>query len=165
MTRYVPDQKGKVWDVGAAGVVVHAERVLLVRHTYGGAKGRWVVPGGFARQDELLDEAAVREVWEETGVRAEVLSLIGMRTRYVPEGGAIFCFFLMRPLAGEVAPDGVEVDAARYFAAEELEAMELAEIAALSRVAAITALQGGGGLEEVPCPPLSGAAYRAFFTC
>ena len=163
MTRYVPDQNGKVWDVGAAGVVVHDRGVLLVRPTYGGANGRWVVPGGFARQDERLDEAAVREVWEETGVRAEVLSLIGMRTCHVPEGGAIFCFFLMRPVAGEVAPDGVEVDAARYFTAEELATMDLAAIAALSRAAAITALQGGGGLEEVLCPPLSGADYRAFF--
>ncbi|MEA3308925.1 MAG: NUDIX hydrolase [Chloroflexota bacterium] len=163
MTRYVPDQEGKVWDVGAAGVVVHEGRVLLVRPTYGKANGRWVTPGGFARQDERLDETAAREVWEETGVRAEVLALIGVRTCHVSEGGAVFFFFLMRPLTGEVVPDGEEVDAAHYFTAEELAAMDLNEIAALSRAAASTALQGKCGLQPVACPPLSGPDYQVFF--
>ena len=163
MIRYVPDQGGKIWDVGASGVVVQNQQVLLVRPTYGKANGRWVTPGGFARQDELLDEAAVREVWEETGVQAEVLSLMGMRTRYVPEGGAIFFFFLMRPLEGEVTPDGVEVDSARYFTIEEVAALGPDKIAELSRAAVISALQGRDGLHEVPCPPMSGSNYRAFF--
>jgi ADP-ribose pyrophosphatase YjhB (NUDIX family) len=166
MNRYVPDQGGKVWDVGAAGAVVHEGRVLLVRRTYGW--GRWGLPGGFADHGERLDEAAVREVWEETGVEARVESLIGVRTRYVPEGGAVFVIFRLRPVNGdlveaELRPDGQEVDRAALFTAGELEALGAAEeIFSLSRNAALAALRGGEGLVEAECPPISGKAYRAF---
>ncbi len=40
---------------------------LLVRHTY--VPG-WMFPGGGVDRSETLEDAAVREVWEETGVRA-----------------------------------------------------------------------------------------------
>ncbi len=161
--RYVPDQQGKIWDVGAAGAVVHEGRVLLVRKTYGAAKGMWGLPGGFAQHDELLDEAAAREVLEETGVQAEVLALIAVRSRYEPEGGAVFVIFRMRPLGGEPRPDGVEIDAVRYFSAAEIQALTDREIFPLTRNAALTALSDAPGLEVVDLPTSSGAfVYRAF---
>lgn len=52
-------------DFTASGLVVDDGRVLLVRHrTLGG----WVQPGGHVEPRETPDEAAVREVFEETGV-------------------------------------------------------------------------------------------------
>lgn len=161
--RYVPDQQGKIWDVGAAGAVVHEGRVLLVRKTYGAAKGMWGLPGGFAQHDELLDEAAVREVLEETGVKAEVLALIAVRSRYEPEGGAVFAIFRMRPIDGDPRPDGTEVDAVRYFSSAEIQALGEREIFPLTRSAALTALSDAPGLEVVDLPASSSAAvYRAF---
>lgn len=161
--RYVPDQQGKIWDVGAAGAVVHEGRVLLVRKTYGAAKGMWGLPGGFAQHDELLDEAALREVQEETGLPAEVLALIAVRSRYESEGGAVFVIFRMRPLEGELHPDGVEIDAVRYFTAEEIRAMSEREIFPLTRSAALAALSSAPGLEVADLPPSSsGFVYRAF---
>lgn len=97
------------WEVGAAGAVVHEGRILLVRHTYGEGKGRWILPGGHATHDERLDQTAVREVREETGVEAEVVDVIGLRTWYTERGGAVFVLFRMRPLGGNPTPDGVEV--------------------------------------------------------
>lgn len=160
--RYTPDQNGKIWDVGAAGAVVQDGRVLLVRKTYGVSKGMWGLPGGFAQHDELLDEAATREVFEETGVQAEVLSLIAVRTRYEPEGGAVFVIFRMRPLGGELRPDGTEIDAVRYFSAEELHALSEREVFPLTRSAALTALSAAEGLAPVELPTSSAIAYHAF---
>jgi 8-oxo-dGTP pyrophosphatase MutT (NUDIX family) len=50
--------------------VVHGGRVLLLFHP---KLGMWLPPGGHIEERELPDETAVREVWEETGVRVELV--------------------------------------------------------------------------------------------
>jgi 8-oxo-dGTP diphosphatase len=53
-------------------------QVLLVRRDIAPYEGMWAVPGGFKRPDETLDEAATRELAEETGVDgAAVLNQFG----------------------------------------------------------------------------------------
>ena len=42
--------------------------VLLIKQKYGKFKNKWVLPGGFVKNDEGLTEAALRELKEESGV-------------------------------------------------------------------------------------------------
>ncbi|MBD5135365.1 MAG: NUDIX hydrolase [Lachnospiraceae bacterium] len=60
-------------------IVRKKNQVLLVRHTYGGANGKLLIPGGFCHENELPEEAAVREVFEETSITAEVRRMLGIR--------------------------------------------------------------------------------------
>lgn len=60
-------------------IVRKSNQVLLVRHTYGGAKGKLLIPGGFCHENELPEEAAVREVFEEANITAEVKRMLGIR--------------------------------------------------------------------------------------
>ena len=41
-------------------VVIRGEQVLLVRHTYGSAKGKLLIPGGYVQVAEMPEDAAMR---------------------------------------------------------------------------------------------------------
>ncbi|WP_243030821.1 NUDIX hydrolase [Thermus altitudinis] len=81
-------------ELGAGGVVFNEKgEVLLLRDRM----GFWVFPKGHLEPGESLEEAAVREVLEETGIRAEVLAPL-FPTRYVNPKGVEreIHWFLMR---------------------------------------------------------------------
>ncbi len=66
-------------DFTVATFVVSLDRVLLLFHR---KLSMWLPPGGHIEPNELPDEAALREVLEETGVRAQ---LVGERTLAIDE--------------------------------------------------------------------------------
>lgn len=54
--------------VGVGAVVIKEGRVLLVRRGVAPASGLWAIPGGALELGETLQEAAEREIREETGI-------------------------------------------------------------------------------------------------
>ena len=48
-------------------------QILLIQQKFGIKKDRWALPGGFIKDDESLDEAVLRELKEETGIKANYL--------------------------------------------------------------------------------------------
>ena len=68
---------------GAGGVVFNPEgEVLLIRDR----NGYWVFPKGHIDPGETPEEAAAREIQEETGIKAKLLAPIGT-TRYTNDRG------------------------------------------------------------------------------
>jgi len=55
--------------VAVGAVVFYRKKVLLVRRGKSPAEGFWAIPGGSVELGETLQQAAEREVWEETGIR------------------------------------------------------------------------------------------------
>ena len=52
-----------------------ADRLLVLRHREGGT---WVAPGGMIEPGERPADAALRELWEETGWEADLEALVGV---------------------------------------------------------------------------------------
>jgi 8-oxo-dGTP diphosphatase len=74
------EKRGKVWLAVSGVVLAEDGRYLVVKKHYGGLKGKWSFPAGFVEKGETIDEAVIREVWEETGITVQLIGLIGMRS-------------------------------------------------------------------------------------
>jgi 8-oxo-dGTP diphosphatase len=69
---YIPpdsERPGLTTDVVIISLRHKDLQVLLIRRGHPPYRGKWAIPGGFVHPDESLDEAARRELEEETGVR------------------------------------------------------------------------------------------------
>lgn len=55
-------------QAGVGAIVFHQNRVLLVKRGQAPNAGQWAIPGGRIRLGETLQQAAEREILEETGV-------------------------------------------------------------------------------------------------
>lgn len=84
-------------------------QVLLIRRAGEPFAGEWALPGGFAGMEESLEEAAARELEEETGVRdayLEQLYTYGDPDRD-PRGRVVtVAYFALMPADAPVRPEG-----------------------------------------------------------
>jgi 8-oxo-dGTP diphosphatase len=72
--------------VVAVGVLLlDGDHVLLVQRAKPPAVGRWTVPGGKVELGETLEEAALRELAEETGLSATLGPIIEILDRVIRE--------------------------------------------------------------------------------
>lgn len=110
-------------EVSAGGVVYRrtdagVEIALAARRTRRGELA-WGLAKGGVEEDEASEDAAVREVLEETGLEAEIESSLGtIRYFYVWEGVRVrkaVRFFLMRATGGDVSRHDHEMEDVRWF--------------------------------------------------
>jgi len=73
-------------ELCAGAVAIHDGDLLMIRRGHGPAAGEWSVPGGRVEHGELLAEAVVREVREETGLECVCGPLIGWVERIADDG-------------------------------------------------------------------------------
>jgi diadenosine hexaphosphate hydrolase (ATP-forming) len=88
---------------GAGGVVINqANQVLLIQYP----AGTWTFPKGHIEAGERLEETALREVFEEGGVEAELGPMLG-ETTYVNSRGVSrrVYWFMMRTNANEAVAE------------------------------------------------------------
>ena len=74
--------------VGAAVLVLHQDRLLMVRQERRTGV-RWEVPGGGQEPGESLEEAAIREAYEEAGVAIKLEQLVCTYASYRLHTGTV----------------------------------------------------------------------------
>ncbi len=131
MSGYISDLRKTVGrrpliQVGASVIVENekGEALLQLRSD----NGCWGHCGGSVELDERVEDAAARELFEETGLRAKSLELFGIfsgpETHYVyPNGDEVSnveIVYICREYEGELRPQKGEVEELRFFRFDSL---------------------------------------------
>jgi 8-oxo-dGTP diphosphatase len=103
--------------VAVTSVIQRSGKVLMIRRANDPGHGLWSMPGGYVDRGEVVEEAATREVREETGLEVEIERLIGLFS----EAGqpVIVAAFLARE-AGGVLKAGDEALDVGFFDVQDL---------------------------------------------
>ncbi len=102
--------------LSASCIVIKEDKVLLVKHTYGAAAGKYLIPGGFSEDNEMPQVTAEREVLEETGVTVKVNDLIAVRFTCQE----VWTIFSATYVKGEPVSDSCENEEALFMPIDEL---------------------------------------------
>jgi len=119
--------------VGVGGVVIHRNRVLLIRRAREPLKGEWSIPGGLVELGEDLAAGVRRELKEETGLDVEPREVIAAFDRIFREGRRVKYHYVIvdyvcRLKGGRLRPASDVLDA-RWVRREDLPQYKLTEIA------------------------------------
>ena len=109
------------------GVIIENDKgeILLIKRTDNKC---WGYPGGSVELGERVEDTAKREVFEETGLVAENLSLFsvfsGEEIHYVyPNGDEVYnidIVYICKKYSGVPTPDGVESEDIQFFSIDNL---------------------------------------------
>ena len=120
----------RVDEVSAGGLVIDfsgTKGLLIGRFDQKDANRErllWSLPKGHIEEGETPQEAAIREVAEETGITSEISRELGVIDFWFMAGGKrihkTVHHFLFKEVSGVLTPQESEVDEARWFPLEEI---------------------------------------------
>lgn len=117
-------------------IIDDKDRVLLGLRRDGGIKpGKWCLPCGYIEGSETIEQAAKREVMEETGIDVELVSIVNVTSNHFPAAQyygeeeaeslgkdrytSLVVVILARPLTHSVRP-GDDIVSAGWYGLDEL---------------------------------------------
>ena len=91
-------------SVTCDGIVSKDGRIVLIKRRNDPFKGSYALPGGFVEHGEALEDCVVREVLEETGLRTQVVGLLGVYSApgRDPRGHFVTAVYELRPTGGSL---------------------------------------------------------------
>lgn len=102
--------------------LLKGREILLIRRGREPYKGSWALPGGFVDVGERVEDAVRRELVEETGLKGDVVDLLGVYSDPArdPRGHTVSVVFVLK-VAGIVPVDDLDdADEARWFGLDAL---------------------------------------------
>jgi ADP-ribose pyrophosphatase YjhB (NUDIX family) len=101
-------------------VLIHQDRLLLLRQRTWRGDDLWVLPGGKLEHGESLVQGAARETLEETGLTVRVGRLLYVSDFIIPGKHNVDMAFHAELVSGELTPQPTEIDDARWVSLDKL---------------------------------------------
>jgi 8-oxo-dGTP diphosphatase len=94
------------------GIMIFNGKLVLVKRGIEPYKGRYALPGGFVEYNEMVEDAMVREIEEETGLKTSIRRLVGIYSdpKRDPRGHTVTMVFDMEVVEGEPHPGSDAAD-------------------------------------------------------
>lgn len=107
--------------IGVAGFVVNDKNQLLVIQEKFKSSEHWKLPGGHADKGENIYETAVRETYEETGIKCEFDSLLAFRHQHNYRYACSDLYFIcvLHPLSEEIRSCPREISKCQWMDLDE----------------------------------------------
>ena len=124
MKRATSQHNGRSPALTVDAVIIADREIVLIKRQKGPFQARWALPGGFVEYGETVDAAVRREVAEETGLRIELKSLIGVYSdpHRDPRGHVVSIAFLAEINSGTLS-GGSDASEARLWPLTALPAL------------------------------------------
>lgn len=112
-------------EFSSGGIVYKEDQFLLVENSRmkNPEEKWWGFPKGHLEEGESTEQAAVREVEEETGIKAEIIQKIGQSKYNLTKNGEnifkVVTIYLMRFISGDLTPQIAEVSNVIWLPYEE----------------------------------------------
>jgi ADP-ribose pyrophosphatase YjhB (NUDIX family) len=106
--------------IAVAVIVPHGEGIVLGRRAIDPGKGKWSFPSGYVDRGEVVEEAAVREVFEEIGLRVAIDDLVGL---YSSRGETVVLVVYSASVQGGILAPGPEMTELGIFVPTDLPQM------------------------------------------
>ena len=118
--------------VGVGAVVLRDRQVLLVRRGGQPSAGKWSLPGGLVELGETTEDAILRELIEECGLRVRLGGIAGVVNRVVrdADGRVRYHYVLIDYLAypeSALVTAGTDAAEARWVPLEQVEQLDITE--------------------------------------
>jgi len=113
-------------DVVVFALDEHDLQAMLIQRDLAPFAGNWALPGGFVRVEETLDDAAARELREETGLHdiyLEQLYTFGAVERDPRERVVTAAYYALVNLAGHAVQASTDACRAAWFSVNDLPAL------------------------------------------
>lgn len=128
----------KMLNIIASCCVKDNDRILLVQENKNEVKGLWDLPGGKVKPTESIEQAAIREIMEETGYNIELDSLLLIQNYITLKGELLIIYFnakLLNKKQKEYKKE--EIKNVRWFTIDEIKKISKKEI------------RGGDGIDRI----------------
>jgi 8-oxo-dGTP diphosphatase len=118
---YIVKHPYKKPSITVDGILVENGRILLVKRGREPFKGMYALPGGFVEYGEKTEDAIVREVEEETGLKTKVMELVGVYSdpKRDPRDHTITIVYELQKIEGEIK-GGDDASYAGMFSLDDL---------------------------------------------